>query len=231
MAELRLLGKMFVHSHYLKPNPSLHGSYAVGLSPTVLRKSGAETPSDLSVCNLQTWALESSAHTTGMRITRAQSGWRAEGWREAAKPRKSDQHAVPSSDHLRQIHVCTSTTDSNDPVPSERAERAWRSENRCSTPPSPGQYNENFPPRTRQERHRCALRHLCTLELTQWRASLLTCNLCRYSLHSRIDTADGRARPEKSSTPLSPPPPKKMANAANVISWPHVFKSWIETSI
>lgn len=47
-------GKTFVHPQYLNAKPSVQRSCAAGLSPAVLRKSGAETPSDLAVCNLQT---------------------------------------------------------------------------------------------------------------------------------------------------------------------------------
>lgn len=59
---------MFVYSYYLNPNPSLQAteccSDAVGLFP-VLRKSSAGTPSDLSVCNLQTWRLREQRARSG----------------------------------------------------------------------------------------------------------------------------------------------------------------------
>lgn len=70
--------------------------------------------------------------------------------------------------------------------------------------PSPGQCHDKFPPRARLDRHRGAPRLLDDGSNAAG-ASLLTCNFWRYSLHSRIDTAARRARPEKSSTPLSPP--------------------------
>lgn len=59
---------MFVYSHYLNANSSLHATerwpYAVGLTP-VLRKSSAGTPSDLSVCNLQTARLREQRARSG----------------------------------------------------------------------------------------------------------------------------------------------------------------------
>lgn len=71
--------------------------------------------------------------------------------------------------------------------------------------PSPGRCNDKFPPRTWLERHRCALKHSRMLKVTRCRASLLTCNFCRYSLHSRIDTAD-RGHVQRNPQLLSVPP-------------------------
>lgn len=201
---------MVVHSHSFNPNPSLHAtecwSYAVGLTP-VLRKSSAGTPSDLSVCNLQTWRLREQRARSGRADHLGSERMKGMGDVEPQNVGNPITTRFQVEPNCRRSHVCTSATCMIQTSRFRRSARTGLGAARTGAAhlPSPGQCNDKFPPRTRLERHRCALRHSWMLEVTRWRAPLLTWNFWRYSLHSRIDTADRGARPEKSSTPLSPP--------------------------